>query len=266
MDLYLRTSQASSQLFTNAYSSSFGLASRLFSKQVRVHIYTIYGLTRIADEIVDTYKGPQAREILNQLEAETYQAIKRGYSANPIIHAFQATANQFGITKTLLQPFFQSMRSDLTIKKLDQAEYETYIYGSAEVVGLMCLRVFCSGRDAQYNRLKAGAAKLGSAYQKVNFLRDLHADHAELGRCYFPGVTFKTLDEAAKKTITQDIRADFAEALPAIQKLPAGSKRAVMASYRYYMALLTKLEATPIEIIKKRRIRINNARKVMLLI
>jgi 15-cis-phytoene synthase len=266
MELYLTTAQASSRLFTNAYSSSFGMASRLFSKPIRQHIYNIYGLTRIADEIVDTYKGDGAGTILDELERETYQAMERQYSANPIVHAFQATARQFGITKTLLKPFFASMRSDLTKQAFTQVEYERYIHGSAEVVGLMCLRVFCNGSDEQYSQLANGATKLGSAYQKVNFLRDLAADHAELNRCYFPGVTFESFDETAKQAIITDIRADFAEASPTISELPAGARRAVRASYRYYMALLDKLEHTSASTIKIRRVRISNARKLSLLV
>jgi phytoene/squalene synthetase len=182
MDLYLSTSRAGSRLFTNAYSSSFGLARRLFSKSIRQHIYDIYGLTRIADEIVDTYHGPHAEAMLNELEAETYRAMERGYSANPIVHAFQATARQFGITQALLKPFFASMRTDLTKKSFTASQYQAYIYGSAEVVGLMCLRVFCNGDDARYDSLKDGASKLGAAYQKVNFLRDIAEDYKELGR------------------------------------------------------------------------------------
>jgi len=266
MDLYLATAQTSSRLFTNAYSSSFGLASRLFNKSIRPHIYNIYGLTRIADEIVDTYKGADAGKILDELEQETYRAMARCYSTNPIVHAFQATAQQFGIDKTLLQPFFASMRTDLTKRRFSQAEYQRYIHGSAEVVGLMCLRVFCNGNDAQYTQLAEGARRLGAAYQKVNFLRDLAADHNELQRCYFPGVTYEGFDEAAKQAIVADIRADFAVAAPTITDLPAGAKRAVRASYRYYLALLDKLAATPAATIKKRRIRISNARKLSLLV
>lgn len=265
MDLYLATAQASSRLFTNAYSSSFGLASRLFGKSIRPHIYNIYGLTRIADEIVDTYKGADAGKILDELEQETYRAMNRHYSANPIVHAFQATARQFGIDKTLLQPFFASMRTDLTKRSFSQAEYQRYIHGSAEVVGLMCLRVFCNN-DAQYAQLAQGARKLGAAYQKVNFLRDLAADHNDLKRCYFPDLTYDSFDEAAKQAIIADIRADFAVAAPTINELPTGAKRAVRASYRYYQALLDKLATTPAATIKTRRIRISNARKLSLLV
>lgn len=265
-DLYLSTAQASTRLFTNAYSSSFGLASRLFSKPIREHIYNIYGLTRIADEIVDTYHGEHTQALLDELEIETYRAIARGYSVNPIVHAFQDTANRFGITKTLLEPFFTSMRADLSQKSFNQAEYEQYIYGSAEVVGLMCLRVFCNGDEAKYNKLEAGASKLGAAYQKVNFLRDLAADHKELQRCYFPGVTFESFSEADKTAIVADITADFAQAVPAIRQLPAGARQAVMASYRYYAELLKKLDKASAETIKTKRLRVNNVRKVMLLV
>lgn len=266
MDLYLTTAQASSRLFTNAYSSSFGMASRLFSKPIRQHIYNIYGLTRIADEIVDTYKGGEAKTVLDELERETYAALQRHYSANPIVHAFQDTARQFGIDASLLQPFFASMRTDLTKQTFTQKEYAQYIHGSAEVVGLMCLRVFCKGNGEQYLQLAPGASKLGAAYQKVNFLRDLAADHNELQRCYFPGVTYAGFDEATKQAIIADIRADFAIAAPTIKELPVGARRAVRASYRYYTALLDKLEHTAAATIKKRRVRISNARKLSLLV
>jgi 15-cis-phytoene synthase len=266
MDLYLATSQTTSRLFTNAYSSSFGLASRFFSKPIRQHIYNIYGLTRIADEIVDTYQGVHSRTILDDLEQETYRAIARQYSANPILHAFQSSARKFGITNDLLEPFFASMRSDLVPQTFTTASYQQYIHGSAEVVGLMCLRVFCRGEDAQYAELANGASKLGAAYQKINFLRDLAADHTELKRCYFPGITFESFDEKAKQAIVADIRSDMVVAIVAIHELPLGARRAVRASYRYYSALLEKLERTPAAIIKTRRIRINNLRKLSLLV
>jgi len=242
------------------------MASRLFSPKIRTHIYTIYGLTRVADEIVDTYKGPQAARLLKDLEQEVYDAIERKYSTNPLVHAFQQTVHEFIIDQPLIAAFFKSMHTDLTKKTFNRSEYDEYIYGSAEVIGLMCLKVFCNGNENLYNRQKNGAAQLGAGYQKVNFLRDLHADHLELGRCYFPDVTYETMTEAQKIAIVKEIRQDFKTALPAIDQLPSGARRAVLASYRYYDALLTKLAKTPIETIKKRRVRVNNLRKIMLLV
>ena len=204
--------------------------------------------------------------MLNELEAETYHALERGYSANPIVHAFQDTAHHFDITTVLLKPFFASMRTDLTAKTFTQQQYQDYIYGSAEVVGLMCLKVFCNGNQARYDHLQAGASKLGAAYQKVNFLRDIAQDHTDLGRMYFPGVQFEDFDEAQKTAIIEDIEADFAAALPYMRQLPKGAKSAVLASYRYYNALLIKLKQTPVQTIKTKRVRISNARKVALLL
>lgn len=265
-DAYTQTAYRTSRLFTNDYSTSFSLSSRLFAKSVRPHIYAIYGLTRLADEIVDSYHGNDAAKVLDNLEAETYHALTIGYSANPIVQAFQTTSREFAITKTLIQPFFASMRQDLTRTNYNRQQYQTYIYGSAEVVGLMCLKVFCAGDQAAYQKFHDAAAKLGAAYQKVNFLRDLQADQQELGRYYFPDSSFKSFDEADKQTIIAEIRNDFQAALPGAQRLPKSARRAVMTSYRYYSALLRKLERTPATTIKQRRVRINNGYKVLLLV
>lgn len=263
--LYLQTSREISSLVTKRFSTSFSTATRLLPKDTRLHIAAIYGFTRFADEIVDTYSGADMRKLLDDFEAETKAAIKRGYSTNPILHAFQNTANIFGIDASLIEPFFTSMRMDLELKRFTKQQYQTYIHGSAEVVGLMCLTVFCGGRNIQYDELADGAKHLGAAYQKVNFLRDCAADYEELGRCYFPGVTYKNFSEKQKQAIIADIHNDFSLALPAMQKLPGRSKQAVAASYRYFLALLYKLEATPIEEIKERRVRISNTKKLLLL-
>jgi phytoene synthase len=265
-DVYLETSQATSQLFTNRYSTSFSLASRLFPKSVRIHIYAIYGLMRVADEVVDSYRGVETAVLLTALEQETYAALVRWYSPNPLIHAFQATASKYAIDKTLIQPFFASMQVDVLSHSFTKVAYETYIHGSAEVVGLMCLRVFCKGDARRYDTLAAGAARLGAAYQKINFLRDLHEDNVTLGRYYFPVDSYKTFDERTKHLIIEDIKHDLAVAVPAIGLLPKPVRRAVWASYRYYRALLTKLERTPAYIIKNKRLRITNAQKVLLLV
>lgn len=264
-DLYTLISEEVSRLMTQRYSTSFGMASRLFAKQIRQDIYNIYGFVRVADEIVDTYTGKDRLELLNAFERQTYQDLARGYSTNPIIHAFVSTCLQFGISKALIAPFIESMRMDTNAKRYTVDKYDEYIYGSAEVVGLMCLKVFCQGDNAEYKKLEPGARALGAAYQKVNFLRDIQDDYERLGRYYFPVGSFKTFDEATKETIIADISADFATANIAIAQLPTSAQKAVKASYVYYSALLRKLRATPAERIKQQRIRVADWQKVALL-
>lgn len=266
MDLYNNTSFEISKLVTVNYSTSFGMSSRLFPKEMRRHIYAVYGLVRIADEVVDTYRGRDVEKIIKELEQQTYDVLKRGYSTNPVIHAFGLTAREYGIGRELIAPFFKSMKMDLSPKLYTASLYKEYIYGSAEVVGLMCLRVFCGGNVAKYNKLEKGASALGAAYQKVNFLRDIAADYAELGRLYFPGTTFETFDEKAKARIVKDIEKDFARAKKSIAELPDSSRKAVQMSYLYYTELLRKIKKTPAATLKKKRIRINNLRKTLLLI
>ncbi len=266
MELYDAVAYENSRHLTLRYSTSFGISSRFFSKQMQPHIYAIYGMVRIADEIVDTYKGPQAAKLLDAYEQAVYAAIKLGYSTDLILYAFALTARAYGIDRTLIAPFFASMRMDLAPQTYSPADYKAYIHGSAEVVGLMCLRVFCSGDNAHYDSLRDGAAALGSAYQKVNFLRDLAADYKELGRLYFPGVTYEQFDETAKRHIIADIKQDFAAALPALRRLPASSRKATLISYVYYTELLKKLEQTPAATIKTTRIRVPSRRKLSLIV
>lgn len=266
MQLYDQVSYDISQLLTTSYSSSFSASSLLFSRQIRRHIYSIYGLVRIADEIVDTYQGSDKLAQLDGLESETYAAIERGYSVNPIVHSFAKTAKQYRIDQDLIAPFFASMRIDIDPPKAFTTEqYQRYIVGSAEVVGLMCLRVFTDGDQEHYERLKVGASRLGAAYQKVNFLRDMADDYNRLSRVYFPGVDFETFDDEAKKVIEQDIEQDFRQAGQSIRLLPASSKRAVRASYTVYYQLFTELRNTPATTIKKKRIRLSNRRKTLLI-
>lgn len=266
MDLYNETTRAMSRELTKRYSTSFGWATKLVDIEIRDDVYAIYGLVRVADEIVDTYEGSDARELLDTLETETYDAIERGFSTNPVVHAFQLTANTYGISKTLIRPFFASMRVDIAPPKhFTQKAYETYIYGSAEVVGLMCLKVFVGGDAKQYSVLKTGASRLGSAFQKVNFLRDFAADSHHLGRVYFPNVTNKWLDEAEKAAIIADIQTDFLAAKPYISALPSNARTAVAVSFTYYSALLDKLVHTPASTICTKRVRISNVRKLWLL-
>jgi phytoene synthase len=265
MDTYTKFSYTASRDLTLTYSTSFGISSRLFSKSIRRHIYAIYGLVRIADEIVDTYPGTDRREQLDSFEAETYTAMHSGYSTNPIIHAFSLTAREYTIEKKFITAFFKSMRMDLEPKLYTQALYKTYIYGSAEVIGLMCLRIFCNKDETLYDSLESGAKALGAAYQKINFLRDLGADYKELGRLYFPGLTFDSFNDKTKQTIIKDIRKDIASASDSLIRLPKSSRVAVSTSLTYYVKLLDKLSRLPASEIKKKRVRINNTHKLLLL-
>lgn len=266
MDLYARTSALVSEIFTKHYSTSFSSASTLFDSSTRRHIYAIYGLVRIADEIVDTYTGDDQAKLLNDFEQETYAALIRGFSTNPLVQAFVDTARAHDINKVLLKPFFDSMRMDISAQTHRLESYRAYIYGSAEVVGLMCLKVFCKDNPKQFKALAAGAQRLGAAYQKVNFLRDVAADYQNLGRFYFPDLTFETLDETAKCRIIADIKEDFAAAEPYIAALPRRAQKAVRLSYEYYNALLIELDKTPIEDIKQSRIRVPGHKKLQLLL
>lgn len=265
MELYTSTSYELSKKLTNRYSTSFSMSSRLFDGTIRQHIYAIYGLVRIADEIVDTYTGGDQERRLEDLQLETAHAIQTGYSVNPIVHSFAQTARAYGITDDLLLPFFASMKADITQKTFTKKEYDAYIYGSAEVVGLMCLRVFVGGDKSQYDALEQGARSLGAAYQKINFLRDIKSDYMALGRMYFPDVQFDLFSENDKQTIIDDIEHDLAVAERSMAQLPTCAQAAVKASYYYYSALLRKLKKLSVAEILSGRVRIANSRKIILL-
>ncbi len=265
MEFYTETSYKLARQMTLRYSSSFGKSSKLFSKEIRNHIYAIYGLTRVADEIVDTYKGKDAAHLLKELEAHTFQALKTGFSPNPLVHAFATTAKRYQIGRELIRPFFKSMQMDLKPREYNQRLYQTYIFGSAEVIGLMCLKVFCDDKH-RYRQLEAPAKALGSAYQKVNFLRDIKADYEERGRVYFPGIHFDKFNDRQKTIIIKDIKKDFKKAQPAITALPKSARTAVAISYAFYSELLHKLENTPAEKIKAGRVRVGSRKKAGLFI
>jgi len=265
MELYTKTSYKLARTVTLDYSTSFSKSSQLFSADIRDHIYAIYGLVRVADEIVDTYKGKDMAQILKDLETETLQSLKTGFSPNPLVHAFVTTAKRFNIGSDLIKPFFKSMDMDIESKTYTPKLYADYIYGSAEVIGLMCLKVFCDD-EKQYKKLEPGARALGAAYQKVNFLRDIKADYDERGRVYFPDVTYETFDDHHKEAIVKDIKKDFKKAQVAVAELPANSRQAVALSFAYYSELLNKLEQTSAEKIKAGRIRVNNTKKLQLLV
>lgn len=265
MELYERTSYTLSRLLTNAYSTSFSMSMRLFPKEMRAHIAAIYGMVRLADEIVDTYTGADRATLLDDFEKEVKAAVHRGYSTNPIIHSYAITAKRYSISNSLVTAFFHSMRMDLTKQTYDQATYETYIYGSAEAVGLMCLYVFVDDIKL-YRILEKDAAHLGAGYQKVNFLRDIRADHESLDRWYFPFSSFEKFNETVKARIVRDIKKDFQAGHRSALKLPISSRRAVLLSIRYYSLLLEKIERTPAAVLKIKRIRVSTPRKLIFFI
>jgi phytoene/squalene synthetase len=214
---------------------------------------------------VDTFHGFDKNDLLKRFREDTYRAISEGISLNPILHSFQRVVNTYRIDRELYDTFLDSMAMDLTDTAHDQSSYETYILGSAEVVGLMCLRVFCEGDEALYQRLKPSAMKLGAAFQKVNFLRDLKDDHQNLGRTYFPGIDVSRMDAETKAQIEQDIQHDFDEALIGIRQLPKGARFGVYIAYVYYLNLFRKIKALPFDRIMKERVRVRNRRKIALL-
>jgi phytoene/squalene synthetase len=263
--LFDETSIAMSRRLALNYSTSFSLGIRLLSKECRWAIFSIYGLVRVADEIVDTFHGYNKEQLLMDFKSQTYQAMEEGISTNPVLHAFQLAANQYGVGKELIEPFFNSMEEDLDTSSHNAQSYSEYIYGSAEVVGLMCLKVFCNGNDEQYNHLVPFARSLGAAFQKVNFLRDIRSDVEERGRVYFPGVDFNQFTDSDKYAIIQDVKNDFAHAYQGIVQLPVGCRLGVYTAYIYYLKLLEKIERTTAVDILESRVRIPNTQKIALL-
>ncbi len=255
-----------SKLVTQNYSTSFSLAVKMLSPSIRDGIYSIYGFVRFADEIVDSFHDYDKENLINDFEKEHYKAMEMGISLNPILNSFQHTVKQYNITDDLVQAFLKSMKLDLVKSTYNtQMEYEDYIYGSADVVGLMCLKVFVKGNNQKYEQLKQEAMRLGSAFQKVNFLRDLKDDNLVLNRNYFPGVDLKSFDENAKTAIIKEIEEDFKIAYQGIVKLPIEAKFGVYTAYIYYKKLLQKLKNTPYYEIGNSRIRVSNYTKAGLL-
>ncbi len=255
-----------SQLTTRSYSTSFSMGIRLLSKEIRGPIYSIYGFVRFADEIVDTFHDYNKEELLKEFTKNTHRAIEEGISLNPILNSFQKTVNQFKIPIQLIDQFLHSMEMDLDLDKCDRKDFEEYILGSAEVVGLMCLKVFVNGNDKEYERLKPNAMALGSAFQKINFLRDLHADYKNLGRSYFPGLEVEKFDESSKKIIEEEISRDFKKAYEGIVQLPKKARFGVYLAYVYYLALFEKIKNTHSSKVIESRIRIPNERKYAILV
>lgn len=263
--LFDQVSDRCSKSVTNAYSTSFSLAIKFLHKDFEKPIHGIYGFVRLADEIVDSFHDYPKSDLLERFTNDTYLAIEEKLSLNPILNSFQNVVNVYGIDRELIDRFLASMRMDLHKDSYSQEQYEEYILGSAEVVGLMCLKVFTEGNSQQYNELKAPAMKLGSAFQKINFLRDLNADLNGLGRTYFPGFDVSKFDEAMKKDIEADIKADFDAGYEGIVCLPKKARFGVYLAYVYYSALFAKISATPSNQILNERIRISNRRKASLL-
>ncbi len=267
MSLYHAVCRQCSEIVTRRYSTSFSSAIRLLHTDLRAPIYGIYGFVRFADEIVDTFHTFDKETLLEEFKGDTWKAIDRGISTNPVLHAFQDVVRRYNIPHDLIQAFLHSMALDLHKSTYGTAEeLDEYVYGSAEVVGLMCLCIFVEGDRAQYDSLKASARKLGAAFQKINFLRDIQADYQGLARTYFPGFDFDTFDGAAKARIEADIEADFREAIAGVRRLPLKARFGVYTAYRYYTALFNKIRRMPPQSILRRRVRVHDAGKLMIVV
>lgn len=266
-ELFDSVSYSCSKLVTKRYSTSFSLAVNMLAPSIRADIYNIYGFVRFADEIVDTFHDYKKKELLAQFESDYYDAKKNGISLNPILNSFQHTVKKYNINDHLVDAFLDSMKADLNqIDYMTKEEYDKYIYGSADVVGLMCLKVFVNGDQAKYDELKGPAMRLGSAFQKVNFLRDLKNDFELLNRSYFPNLDLGQLNQQSKEIIVEEIEEDFDVAFrEGILKLPVEAKFGVYMAYRYYRKLLKKLKKVPSQDIMETRVRISNPMKINLL-
>lgn len=271
LERYLEAAERSSAEVIDTYSTSFGWASKLLGAKEQQPVRNIYALVRVADEIVDgaaAEANDNPEKLLDELEAETYRALASGFSTNLVVHAFAHTAREAGIKRDIIEPFFHSMRMDLTERDHDQKSFDTYVYGSAEVVGLMCLKVFMVGRDYTKEErvtLIAGARALGAAFQKVNFLRDLAADFKKLGRSYFPGVNVASFDAETQIRLIEDIENDLATSAKTLPLLPAGSRKAVGAAQMFFEALNERIRNTPAEVLIETRISVPNSQKLVIL-
>jgi phytoene/squalene synthetase len=266
VQLFHTTSENCSRIVTESYSTSFSSAIRMLHRDLRNPIFNIYGFVRFADEIVDTFHDFDKSFLLQQFKKETYDAIERGISLNPILNSFQRTVSEYNIDHKLIDAFFNSMEMDLNKKAYDCEEYKEYIYGSAEVVGLMCLYVFCEGKKELYNKLENSARSLGAAFQKVNFLRDIKADFNGLARIYFPGCDFNNFTEDQKSQIEEDIHNDFRLAYQGITKLPIKARFGVYVAYKYYLSLFKKIKRLEPARVLEERIRIPNYKKAMIIL
>ena len=263
--LYNQVTAEASKSTTLMYSSSFSLAIKLLNADLRQPIYDVYGLVRFADEIVDTFHEHDKAKLLAQFKLDTYTAIEQGVSLNPILHRFQMTFRKYNIGHDLVDAFFNSMEMDLSKQQYDAEAYQNYIYGSAEVVGLMCLHIFCDGDKEKYEQLRPSAQSLGSAFQKVNFLRDIKADYEGLERMYFPNCDFANFTESDKQKIEDDIQADFSAALQGIKALPIKARFGVYVAFKYYYSLFKKIKRAEHHSILNMRIRIPDYKKLLIL-
>jgi 15-cis-phytoene synthase len=263
--LFNQVCAMSSEIITKKYSTSFSMGIMLFDKKIRTPIYNVYGFVRFADEIVDTYEGDDKAQLLQEFREETFTAIKRKVSFNPVLHSFQKVVNEYNIDHELISAFLDSMAMDLNMDEHSYDSYKKYIYGSAEVVGLMCLKIFVENDEAKYQQLKPFACTLGSAFQKVNFLRDIQSDFSERGRVYFPGVDFKAFSEADKILIQADIEAEFDYAREGIKRLPENCRLGVYSAFKYYLKLFEKIKNKPACAILNNRIRVPNGEKLFVL-
>ena len=263
-ELFDSVSIKTSKMVTNCYSTSFSLGIKFLHKEFQDPIYSIYGFVRFADEIVDTFHDFNKKELLEEFKRDTYLAIERGISLNPVLNSFQKVINDYKVDVKLIETFLRSMEMDLENKSYDEEGYKDYILGSAEVVGLMCLKVFVKGDQKMYDELTPYAMSLGSAFQKINFLRDLHADYLGMGRVYFPNVELKELNPTTKAALEDDIELDFNKGLEGIKLLPKDSRFGVYVAYIYYRKLFNKIKSLQPERILEERIRIPNSQKMAL--
>ncbi|MGI4805859.1 MAG: phytoene/squalene synthase family protein [Janthinobacterium lividum] len=264
MNLYNETCFECSKIITNKYSTSFSKGIKTFAKRFRYPIYAVYGFVRYADEIVDTFHGFDKELLISEFRKVTFEAIKRKISLNPVLQSFQEVVNTYGINVHLIDAFLKSMEMDLDNTVYNEDGYKEYIYGSAEVVGLMCLKIFCEEDINLYNKLVPKARSLGAAFQKINFLRDIKSDFEERGRTYFPSVDFTKFNSEEKKLIETDIKKDFDDALEGILQLPEGAQLGVYIAYIYYLELFKKIKETPAEVIMQKRIRVSDGQKMFL--
>jgi phytoene/squalene synthetase len=265
-ELFNQTTFECSKLITNRYSTSFSLGIKSLDKKFHYPIYAVYGFVRYADEIVDTFHENDKAGLLQDFKAQTYEAIEKEISLNPVIHCFQMVVNEYQIDHALIEAFLHSMEMDLLDIDYSQDVYEEYIYGSAEVVGLMCLKIFCEGNEQEYQKLLPSAKSLGAAFQKVNFLRDIKSDYYERGRVYFPGVDFNDFSVSHKEKIEHDIQKDFNHAYEGIVKLPRGARWGVYLAYTYYLKLFDKIKRFPPNKILEERVRVPDSKKLFLLL
>lgn len=264
--LYNKVTYQCSQLITKSYSTSFTLGIRTLDGRYHQPIYAIYGFVRLADEIVDTFHDCDKAKLIDRFEGDTYQAIQEGISLNPVLHAFQDVVNRYNIPLAFVDAFLHSMKMDLTHSTYDSPKFREYVYGSAEVVGLMCLKVFCQGEETQYQKLEPAACKLGAAFQKVNFLRDMRSDYWERGRVYFPDVAIEHFDNQTKQQIEADIEQDFNEAHQGILGLNRGVRLGVYLAYVYYQCLFHKIQQLPASQVLEQRVRVPDTKKAYLML